>query len=76
MLALASAIGCLAILIHILWKRLVSNPLSAFPGPWLAAATGWYTTYYEVWKDGAMLEKLEELHRRYGMMLFIQLAVQ
>ncbi|EKM57484.1 uncharacterized protein PHACADRAFT_206389 [Phanerochaete carnosa HHB-10118-sp] len=42
------------------------HPLARFPGPKLAAATYWYSTYYEVWKDGALIEHLEELHKRYG----------
>ncbi|TEB28399.1 cytochrome P450 [Coprinellus micaceus] len=46
--------------------RLYLHPLSAFPGPALAGATGWYETYYEVYKRGKMVEKLEALHKRYG----------
>jgi hypothetical protein len=47
--------------------RLYLHPLSAFPGPALAGATGWYETYYEVYKRGKMVEKLEALHKRYGL---------
>ncbi|KAI0315343.1 hypothetical protein OF83DRAFT_1022687, partial [Amylostereum chailletii] len=53
----------------VLWfiaKRLFFHPLSRFPGPKLAAATYWYTTYYDVWKDGSLVEHLVELHKRYG----------
>ena len=46
--------------------RLYLHPLSAFPGPMLAGATGWYETYYDVYKRGKMLEMLEALHKRYG----------
>lgn len=63
---LYTGIGCLVLVTRLLWKRLVSHPLASFPGPKLAAATQWYSTYYEVWKDGGMVEKLEELHRVYG----------
>ena len=47
--------------------RLYFHSLSAFPGPALAGATGWYETYYEVYQRGKMVEKLEALHKRYGL---------
>ena len=50
----------------VLLKRLVFHPLARFPGPKLAAATWWYMTYYEVFKDGAFVDHLEELHKKYG----------
>ncbi|KAI0711404.1 cytochrome P450 [Earliella scabrosa] len=50
----------------ILFKRLVFHPLAHFPGPKLAAATWWYMTYYEVFKNGAFVDHLAELHKRYG----------
>ena len=46
--------------------RVLFHPLARFPGPKLAGATYWYSTYYEVWKDGAFVEHLEELHKLYG----------
>ena len=46
--------------------RLYLHPLSAFPGPMLSGATGWYETYYDVYKRGKMVKKLEALHKRYG----------
>lgn len=52
----------------VVW-RLYFHPLSGFPGPKLAAATYWYTTYYEVWKDGSMVEHIGELHQKYGTSL-------
>ena len=50
----------------VLFKRLVFHPLAHFPGPRLAAATWWYMTYYEVYKNGAFVDHLAELHKRYG----------
>ena len=47
-------------------RRLVFHPLAHFPGPKLAAATWWYMTYYEVFKDGAFVDHLGYLHTRYG----------
>ncbi|KAI0747057.1 cytochrome P450 [Daedaleopsis nitida] len=54
------------VLISVLLKRVVFHPLSRFPGPKLAAATWWYMTYYEVFKDGAFVAQLEKLHAQYG----------
>ncbi|KZV68238.1 cytochrome P450 [Peniophora sp. CONT] len=52
-------------LISMAWN-LTFHPLSCFPGPKIAAATGWYATYYEVFKDGSLVDRLFELHKKYG----------
>lgn len=46
--------------------RLFLTPLSRFPGPKLAAATGWYQSYYELvtWAKGHF--KIKDLHDKYG----------
>lgn len=46
--------------------RLHFHPLSKFPGPKLAALTGWYEFYYDIIKKGQFIWKLEELHKTYG----------
>ncbi|KAJ7577966.1 cytochrome P450 [Mycena floridula] len=46
--------------------RLFVSPLKRFPGPRIAAATGWYITYFDVIKDGGIVEELERLHAIYG----------
>jgi hypothetical protein len=51
--------------------RLYLHPLANFPGPMLAAASDYYITYYDVWKDGAMVKQLEKLHRMYGEACFV-----
>jgi len=47
--------------------RLYLSPLAKFPGPKLAALTGWYETYYDCMKDGSFWIQIEQFHRQYGM---------
>lgn len=47
--------------------RLYFSPLAQFPGPKLAAATGWYEFYYDIVKDGLFFKKIQNLHEQYGM---------
>ncbi len=56
----------LATIVVLLLQRLVFHPLARFPGPILAASTWWYMTYYEVFRDGALVSHLEKLHAIYG----------
>ncbi|KAG4434267.1 hypothetical protein IFR05_010257 [Cadophora sp. M221] len=46
--------------------RLYFGPLSQFPGPKLAALTGWYETYFDCWKKGRYWVEIEEMHKQYG----------
>ncbi|CRG91768.1 putative sterigmatocystin biosynthesis P450 monooxygenase STCB [Talaromyces islandicus] len=43
---------------------LISDSLSAIPGPWLSKWTGALTTYY--WFIGQRAQYVDSLHRRYG----------
>lgn len=54
--------GILAVIVY----RISFHPLSQYPGPKLAAATGGYRIYYEIWKGGRMIQQLEALHKQYG----------
>ncbi|KAL1708582.1 cytochrome P450 [Schizophyllum commune] len=42
------------------------HPLSRVPGPFVAALTDYYVMYYEVVKDGSLINQLEKLHALYG----------
>ncbi|KAH6663129.1 cytochrome P450 [Halenospora varia] len=46
--------------------RLVFSPLAGFPGPKLAAATGWVEFYYDYFKQGAYIYEIEKMHQKYG----------
>lgn len=50
----------------VVW-RLYFSPLAKFPGPTLAAATGWYEFYFDYWKNGKYIFEIERLHKVYGM---------
>lgn len=49
--------------------RLFFSPISQFPGPRLAAATGWYEFYYDVIQGGVYPFRIVEMHKRYGTYL-------
>ena len=46
--------------------NLYFHPLAKFPGPKLAAATGWYEFYHDIVHRGMFIWKLDELHKKYG----------
>jgi hypothetical protein len=47
--------------------RLFLGPLAHFPGPKLAALTGWYETYFDCWKRGRYWVEIERMHKKYGL---------
>lgn len=60
---------CMAAMIRTVFRAfylVYMHPLKDIPGPKLAAMTWWYSTYYEVYKDGGMVDHLKELHEGYG----------
>ncbi|KIM46010.1 hypothetical protein M413DRAFT_300447 [Hebeloma cylindrosporum] len=55
----------------IIIRRVFFHPLSAFPGPRLAAATTFYKIYFEVIKGGELLGRIHQLHILYGPVIRI-----
>ena len=47
-------------------RQIFYHPLSKFPGPRLAALTPLYKTYYEVFRGGELLRRIQELHNIHG----------
>ncbi|KAI0139140.1 putative cytochrome P450 [Hypoxylon sp. NC0597] len=68
--ALAGAV-LVAYLIALVIYRLFFHPLSAFPGPKLAALTVWYEFYYDGIKGGKYTFKICEMHAQYGPIIRI-----
>ncbi|KAI8945719.1 cytochrome P450 [Xylaria longipes] len=46
--------------------RLYFHPLAGFPGPKLAAATGWYEFYFQFWLEGQYIFETEKMVNKYG----------
>ena len=64
-LALAVAIYFLDSILH----HLCLSPIAGFPGPKIAAATGWYEFYYEYFVNGTYYLEIEKMHQIYGSLL-------
>lgn len=56
----------LATVIATVTYRCTLHPLCSFPGPTLAAASGFFIFYHDVVKDGKLHLALEKLHDQYG----------
>ncbi|KAK5633632.1 hypothetical protein RRF57_009346 [Xylaria bambusicola] len=65
-LAAAIVVAVLGRCVFIVFYRLYLSPLARFPGPKLAAATGWYEFYYDYWLNGQYIFVIEQMHKRYG----------
>ncbi|KAE8421134.1 cytochrome P450 [Aspergillus pseudocaelatus] len=46
--------------------RLLLSPLAKFPGPTLAALTGWYEVFFDVLLGGQFMWEIERLHGKFG----------
>ena len=54
-------------LVALVFYRLYAHPLKEFPGPVLAAISGWYQTYYDTVTGGTFVKKYNGWHEAYGM---------
>lgn len=52
--------------------RLYFHPLAKFPGPKVAALTGWYEAYHDMYRRGMFIWKIQEMHEKYGMLCLLQ----
>jgi hypothetical protein len=52
--------------------RLYLSPIAAFPGLLLARATFWYEFYHNWVKNGQYYRRIEEMHKKYGILRFFQ----
>ena len=59
-------VGFLLYLIGLVVYRLFLSPIANIPGSKLSAATGWYETYYDVYKGGKFMFEIEKWHQHYG----------
>jgi hypothetical protein len=59
----ASAAAYVTILVA---YRLYFSPLAKFPGPKIAAATGYYEFYHDYFRQGQYVKVIKSLHDRYG----------
>ncbi|KIK54972.1 hypothetical protein GYMLUDRAFT_886116 [Collybiopsis luxurians FD-317 M1] len=46
--------------------RLFFHPLHRYPGPTIAALTGWYELYHNIFQGGGLVAEIEKLHELYG----------
>ena len=59
-------IGISLYLTGLIVYRLFLSPIAKIPGSKLSAATGWYETYYDVYKGGKFIFQIEKWHQQYG----------
>ncbi|KAE8409388.1 cytochrome P450 [Aspergillus pseudonomiae] len=57
--------------VYLIVYRLYFHRLAKFPGPRLAAISTLYRAFYQIWKDGKLIEHATELHDLYGPVIRI-----
>jgi hypothetical protein len=65
----AVAALCVVRWAYIVVWRLFFSPLAGFPGPKLAAATGWYEFYFDYFYSGKYVFEIERMHNVYGELI-------
>ena len=61
--ALTIVYTCIITIYHLYF-----SPLAGFPGPKIAAATGYYEFYYDFFKKGKYIFEIEKMHKKYGLL--------
>lgn len=56
----------IAYFVTVVVYRLYFSPLAKFPGPKIAAATGWYEFFYDYWLSGQYIFEIKRMHEVYG----------
>jgi hypothetical protein len=76
-----TAVGAITALCVVRWVslvvwRLLFSPLARFPGPKLAAATGWYEFYFDYFYNGKYVFEIERMHDAYGELPMVMMLVR
>ncbi|GAB1191083.1 hypothetical protein APSETT444_000252 [Aspergillus pseudonomiae] len=66
-LVVALVISWLTHRVYLIVYRLYFHRLAKFPGPRLAAISTLYRAFYQIWKDGKLIEHATELHDLYDI---------
>lgn len=64
----AAALACTAYVLGLIAYRLWLSPLAKFPGPKLAALTGWYEIYFDAVLHGKYTFEIGRMHKKYGLL--------
>ena len=46
--------------------RVSLDPMARFPGPKIAAMTGYYEFYHDYFRNGMYVYEIEKMHKKYG----------
>lgn len=65
-LTFTTALCALLYFISLITYRLFFSPIARVPGSKLAAATGWYETYFDIVLGGQFTFQIEQWHKKYG----------
>lgn len=60
------SIAMIAVVMLLVFSRLLFHPLARVPGPPLAALSTWYGFYYDVIRGGIYVKHVEEIHARHS----------
>ncbi|MCJ1423011.1 hypothetical protein MMC29_000892 [Sticta canariensis] len=68
------SIFAICVIIYLVWLglyRLYWSPIASFPGSKLTAVSGWYETYFDVFKGGQFTFQVQKWHQQYGPIIRI-----